>query len=112
MNENAKVYEYTLMFLFRMPDRARKDEAFSERFFRYWIWNGVSLLFCKVGYLAFGLCFFYAPSKYQFILGLMTPLMRELECRQIKYFSRKVSGAEGLLLHKEVLTRSASPFSL
>ena len=100
------------MFLFRMPDRARKDEAFSERFFKYWIWNGVSLLFCKVGYLAFGLCFFYAPSKYQFILGLMTPLMRELECRQIKYFSQKVSGAEGLLLHKEVLTRAASPFSL
>ena len=81
-----------------MPKRDRADEAFKKRFLRYWIWNGVSLLCCKIGYLLFGLCFFHTPLEYQFILGIVTPLVRELESIQIKFFSRKVSGNKGLYL--------------
>ena len=79
----------------RFDKEQRKDKNLQKRYL-YLVLCCVVMAGASWGYSLFGLAFIYVPKKYQFILGLLCPFIREFYVWLLTATGYKATGKRGL----------------
>ena len=80
---------------FRQPESARNDPDFRKRYAWGMCFMPVVLFACW-GYLFLGVIFQQSPPEYQWIVGLLSPLAKEIFVALFLYVSYKASGSRDI----------------
>ena len=75
---NSNVYPKSkfILFFYRMPKSARKDPKFKKRFIHFFQ-SGALRSMAAITYMLLASVFTLVPSEYQWVLGILTPILRE-----------------------------------
>ena len=89
---NLEVNLILRLFFPRMPKFARKDKQFRNRY-SWFFWSQLTTLAVSWSYNFFTTVFTKVTKKYQWILGLFTPLIKEFFAWSFVKLTSKASGS-------------------
>ena len=69
-----------------MPSSFREESSSLKRYLWFWVFSGVQIARAWT-YVSFGVVFSIVPQEYQWLLGLISPILREI----VKFLSIKAS---------------------
>ena len=87
---------YLYILYFRMPSSFRKETSCLKRYIWFWVFSGVQIARIWI-YTSFGVVFSIVPQEYQWLLGLISPILREIVMFLSFKASYKAAGEEDSL---------------